>query len=109
MPIAFPAKPVSLGPCRWTRPACIRSRAPGTLLLTDRLLPTPLWFHEAWKTQTILLSLKLRSASRSGLRIHRIRDVRRLERKIEVAMSGFDAELYCPISRGNSRSWVLEC
>src|ERR1700719_1902341 len=65
-PIAFLGERALRGPCRWTRRGCIRSHAPDTLLLTGRLPPGRLWFRAAWKTQTILLSLKLRSVSRSA-------------------------------------------
>src|ERR1700686_4031986 len=66
MRIAFPGEPASRGPYRWIRRAFIRSHAQDTLRLTDRLPPSRLWFRAAWKTQTILLSLKLRSVSRSS-------------------------------------------
>src|ERR1700738_84921 len=65
-PIAFPEEPVLRDPCRWIRRGYIRSHAPDTLLLTDHLPPGRLWFRAAWKTQTILLSLKLRSVSRAA-------------------------------------------
>src|SRR5579884_1023926 len=94
--IAFPAKPASRGPYRSSPQACIRSHAPDTLLPTGRLLLTPLWFHEASKTQTILLSLKLRSTAVPRLRFLRIRDTHH-GRTLEVATSVRETDLYLPV------------